>query len=169
MKYIGAISVLFVALFTFLPAVAQDSVVKECTPFAEKDVPDEAKPEWEFYTATKTIIEDNGGTKIVVGISRYYQNREKLGLKLGVHEYFGEVAMKAWACRSSGEDPVTKDTADHMVAIFKDGKWYVANVQHPEQVLLRNAEGKIDGTSLSILDKDGKIIIERTILRPATP
>ena len=169
MQYIGAMSAFLITLFMFLPAVAESPAAKECVPFAATDVPDEAQPEWEFYNKQEVgaIVPD--GTQIIVRISRYYENRMKLGLELGVHEYFGKVAMKTWACRNLGEDPITKDKDDSMVAFLLNGQWYVHNMQYLDERLSLDTEGKISGVILRILDEGGRIIVERRIPRPPTP
>lgn len=165
-KICAAISVVAIAfLFASSFVIANPTTIKECVPFAAKEVPDEIQKEWKFYTSKNVSHTDPDGKKVVWETSRYYRNQDKTGLNLGVHSYFGQVAMKAWACRSSGEDPVTKDTPDHMVAILKDGKWYSANVQHPEIKKVLAADGKLAAVTLILRDKDGKIVVERTINR----
>jgi len=169
MRIFRFILMLIAILALALPGVANaNSSTKDCVPFAAKDVPDESQPEWEFYNERVSKYTEPDGSEIVTERARYYRNNVNRGLKLGVYEIFGKLAFKAWACRSSGEDPVTKDTADHMIAVFtSDGKWVTAYAQRPERYLeVDPATGRVTALTLILRDQSGTALIKRVIARP---
>ena len=87
-----------------------------CAPFAAKSVPDETDPTWKPI-GTYMVLNSAAGEKI--GLRRYFKTDS--GLALGIYEYFGQTAFKAWACKNSGVGPKTRDKKDHMIAI-PDGR-----------------------------------------------
>lgn len=126
----------------------------KCTPFAQKNVPDENDGNWKLTSYSEGEANE----------TYRYVHKQKNGLKLGVYLYFDEIAFKAWACRPNEEEG---DVPDHMVAVWKDGQWYstYAYAKAPKIYELKN-DGRLSAVKIVLLDKDGKLVVERTITRP---
>lgn len=181
MRRIAALSILFtlIVLIAFIAFIAltvksspvnvNDKVAKPCIPFAAKEVPDETRPEWVLLVNGYWSVSDPVGSDSMVEleVSRHYYNREKEWLGLNVNSYFDfdEVVMKRWECRSSGEDPVTKDKPDYMVAVTKDGKWYVVNDRYYYIQVNKGSNGYVTGITIILGDQHGNLVVERTINR----
>ena len=77
--------------------------------------------------------------------------------------------FKAWACDSSkrpAKSKNPKDREDHVVAVFQEGKWHSAYAQQPKIDLKRDRSGDILAAIITLLDKDGKVVVQRYIERP---
>ena len=166
-RFLIAIAVIGILFVIGTSLSAHQTSIKKCIPFAIKEVPDEASSypvKWVFYG--KFILSPfdkyKNGRKVWFKTVRYYQ--DDTGLHLGVYEFLGKLAFKAWAC-DVGMDPVTRDKPDHMVAVLKNGKWYIANVQSPEISKIYGKGGLLSSVKITLLDKDGKVIVERVISR----
>lgn len=159
-----------VLLFVTPPVFAHQQIPsKKCIPFAAKEVPNETSlhpVKWVFYDSTvydaSSIYTYPNCNQVWFEVIRYYKDVLDTGLHLSIHEFFGQLAFKAWSC-DVGEDPITKNKPDHMVAVLKDGKWYVANVQSPEIEEVYGKDDLLDYVKVTLRDKNGKTIVERTI------
>lgn len=146
-------------------------VKKQCVPHLVKEVPDETSlhpVKWVFRFSTvydeSSIYEYPDGSRVWFRVARYYKDVNDTGLRLGVYEFFGRLAFKAWSC-SAYENPATGDRPDHMVAVLKDGKWYVANVQGPRVSKIYGQDDLLAGVKIILEDKNGQVVVERTINR----
>ncbi len=162
------LSVLGLALILLLgaPVFAHEADVHDCVPFAAVDqIPDPTSASWDFTGSNENVrLEEHN---LVLSRSRSYRHKSLQKLHLAVYEYFGEVAMMAWACRAGDEDPVTHDVPDHMIAVMKDGMWYSTLAQAPEVHYLRYVgSDTVFGVIITLRDKNGNKVAERSIERP---
>ena len=135
-----------------------------CVPFAQTEVPDENDGNWSAPETTKISADAISPWQEI----NYYEHKKLKGLKLGVYSYFGQVAFKAWACNNSkrpAKSKHPKDREDHMVSVFKDVKWYSAYAQKAETTLKRDVSGNVLAVVITLLDKDGKVVVQRYMER----
>ncbi len=142
----------------------------KCAPFAQKEVPDEKDGNWELVNTSIDVLSSDAS---VIVLNEYYEHKTQKDLKLGVHSYFGEVGFKSWACDNSkipAGSSDSQDREDHIVAILKDKHWYFVYAQAPkiayEYETNANGKGQIKRVVLALVDKNGKVVVERTITRP---
>lgn len=143
---------------------------KTCVPFAQKDVPDENDGNWIQVSHDREGERRGvkrgglGGGEVVLRTRLSYKHKTADGLKLSVYKFFDidEVVFKAWACRSNNE---TGDVPDHVIAVRKDDKWHMAYAQKPDIIIKRDNSGEIVAVIITLLDKDGKVVVQRYIER----
>lgn len=132
---------------------------KPCVPFAQKQVPDENDGNW-VETSGKIMMHNSG---MVLSSRKYYEHKKMVGLNMGAYHYFNQLAFKAWACNESGRPVASKhpeDKKDHMVAVLKNGNWYIAHSQRP------NITETATEVEIKLYDQNGNLVVERTINRP---
>lgn len=159
-------------IVSFSPYPVLAHKAEKCVPYSVKRVPDETSlhpVKWVFYYSNIYTDPSAGytypdGTQVWFRVYRYYKDVKNTGLHLGVYEFFGQLAFKAWAC-DVGKDPVTKDKPDHMIAVLKDDKWHIANVQSPEIEKLYDKNNLLSGVKITLRNKKSQIVVERVINR----
>lgn len=127
-----------------------------CVPFAQKEVPDENDGNWESRAYAEGYAKE----------TYYYAHKNQVGLNLGVHYYFGQLAFKAWACNNSKRPENSKnpkDREDHMIASWKEDKWHTVYAQAPKQEVQKDSSGRWLSVKITLIDQEGKVVTERII------
>ncbi len=142
-------------------APSGEKTAMACKPFAIQTIKDLEKVTWQLYYEEANYMPGEDGPLQWRHVTSY---RTKSGLHMSMYDYFDRRVMLAWAC-STGQNPETGDKPDHIIAIYKDGKFYLANAQAPEIKLERDENDNPASITLTLRDKNGNIVVELTINR----
>ncbi|MBI4119380.1 MAG: hypothetical protein HY456_00855 [Parcubacteria group bacterium] len=140
---------------------SDEKTTAACKPFGVQTIEDLKNVTWQLYYEQANYMPGEEGPIRWRHVESY---RTKSGLRMSIYDYFGQRVMLAWAC-NTGQNPKTGDTPDHVIAIYKDGEFYLANAQAPEFKLERDENDNPVSITLTLRDKNGGIVVERTVSR----
>lgn len=150
--WIMPVGFILLALVSFIGVRETKNQTKPCFPFAQKDVPDENDGNWkQVDSETLTYID---GRVVEWYQGRYYKHKTQIGLRLSTYKFFGRHVFKAWECNHNNEPG---NTADHTIAIVKDGIQYVFITNRKIRLMTKqDAIGIPIQQSVTVTDKNGK-------------
>jgi len=129
--FVVSVVVAGIFLVLFFPHAAQGDTMSTaetapataCVPFAETRAPQNDDPVWKQIGMEEKISVVSGTETTAVWSFIRYEHREKKGLALGAHYFFGKLGMFTWGCAESGIDQTTGETKDLRATILRCGIW----------------------------------------------
>ncbi len=120
-----------------------------------------SKEQWGLST-TKSYTFDEDGQAVTWRTSEYfvYRTEDDGRYQLGVHTIFGELVFKVYGVYDKdGERTI------YWHQVEKDGKWNTAENGNIWIDPIIDTNGKITGVTISLKDKDEKVLITREVKR----
>jgi len=150
-------------LFVFVPHTArgneatpaETAPTTACVPFVEMQAPRSDDPAWKQTGAEEKISVVSGTETTVVWSFIRYEHREKKGLALDAHYFFGKLGMLTWECAERGTDQATKEKRDLRVALLRCGLWS-PTIFSAEPVSVTLSPDAVNPTRVTLTVRSGK-------------